>query len=115
MSDDPMFERFDRNGIRTLKVRGEIDLAVREEFRKQLHRTFGVADSPIYVDLSDVTFIDSNGLGVLIGAKRTGEGIGVPVILQSPSLQVRRVLEVSGLDQIFEVDDRIDADRSVAN
>jgi anti-sigma B factor antagonist len=105
VSDVPEFERVNRDGLRTLILRGEFDLASRDEFRVQMARLVIGAHSPVVVDLSRVTFLDSAGLGVLVGTEKNAADAGVEIILDSPQVGVRQVLEITGLDTVFEIRD----------
>jgi anti-sigma B factor antagonist len=105
MSERPIFERVDRDDVRILVARGEIDVACRSEFQDQIVKLISEARSPAYVDLSQVTFLDSSGLGVLVGGMKVGKTRGVEVVLLSPQPNVLRVLEISGLDEIFTIRD----------
>jgi anti-sigma B factor antagonist len=50
-----------------------------------------------------MTFIDSTGLGVIVGTlKRLREG-GGDLVLRSPSRSTRKVLEITGLTRIVEI------------
>ena len=83
-----------------LTVAGEIDLYTAPKLREALG---DVGPDDIAVDLRGVRFMDSMGLGVLIGARRrTVEGGGrfALVCTEGPVL---RVLDVSGLTTVFEV------------
>jgi anti-sigma B factor antagonist len=51
-----------------------------------------------------VTFIDSSALGVLVVARTRGVAKEVDVVLRAPSPQVSRVLQITGLDQIFTIE-----------
>jgi len=55
------------------------------------------------VDLREVRFMDSMGLGVLIGARRKVTELDGSFALVCGEGPVRRVLDVSGLTQVFEV------------
>jgi anti-anti-sigma factor len=105
MAANPTFERTDVDGVRTLLLRGEVDLAVRDEFRDQLERLVGEAHSLVCVDLSETTFFDSSALGVLVAGRKHADGMGVPITLRSPQGTVRLVLEISGVDEYFEIDE----------
>lgn len=85
-------------------VRGEIDVATSPVLRRQLERLAG-DDGPIVVDVHDMTFIDSSGLGVLVDLleRRRAKG-GGPVTLEGMQEPVRRVFEITGLTDLFDVD-----------
>ena len=100
------FERIDRDGERTLMVTGEVDLAVKPDFEEQLTRLLAEAHSPGYVDLAEVTFMDSSGLAALINAKKGGDAMGVGLTIVNPSEPVRQVLSISGVDHFLHVRDR---------
>jgi len=52
-----------------------------------------------------VTFIDSTGLSVLITALKRARSLGGDVRLRAPSHQVFKVLELTRLHQVFEIED----------
>jgi len=85
-----------------VKLAGELDLYNAPQVRQAL--TEATADSPqrIVVDLSQVEFIDSTALGVLIEA-RTKLNNRRAFLLAAPGLETRRALEISGLDRHFTV------------
>jgi anti-sigma B factor antagonist len=85
---------------RLLTVTGEIDLYTAPKLREALGDATG---DDLAVDLRGVRFMDSMGLGVLIGARRRtveGDGRFALVCTEGPVL---RVLDVSGLTTVFEV------------
>jgi len=55
----------------------------------------------IVLDLSDVSFIDSSGLRVLIALAGRADEEGRPVVLDRPSPTVARLLEITGLVELF--------------
>lgn len=55
----------------------------------------------IVVDLSGVDFMDSSGLGALVGCLKTARQAGGDVKIAAPSEQVTMVLQLSNLDRIF--------------
>jgi anti-sigma B factor antagonist len=55
----------------------------------------------VYVDLSDVTFMDSRGLGSLLAANERSREGAAPVRIYRPSDAVRRLLEVSGVTPVL--------------
>ena len=61
-------------------------------------------DHLVVIDLSRVTRIDSSGVGSLVSALRNCRDEGGDVRLSGPSDHLRKVLEMMGLEQVFEID-----------
>lgn len=88
-------------GVTFLTVNGELDVATADELRQAGVDALTPITGTLRIDLSGVPFIDSAGLGALIGI-RNAAGSSVTVLVQNAQPQVRRVLEITGLDHIFE-------------
>jgi len=58
------------------------------------------------VDLSEVTFIDSSGVGVLVGALRRFQALHRRLALRDPTKPIRRVLDMTGLSAAFTIESR---------
>jgi stage II sporulation protein AA (anti-sigma F factor antagonist) len=89
----------------TLLVRpkGELDLVVADEFRTILENALD--NRPInflVLNLSQVSFIDSSCLGVILGRYKRLAQVNGRVSLVSAQPQVRRVLEMSGFFRIMK-------------
>ncbi len=88
----------------TLVVRpnGELDLGVADYFRRALEQALDRQPARnVVFNMERVSFIDSSGLGVLLGRyKRISRNKG-KVFIVSPQPQVRRVLDLSGLLRIM--------------
>ena len=91
-------------GTALVEVSGEIDVATTPELRSTLHE---LADDDavrtVIVDLDGVDFIDSSGLGVLIGCSRRlrSRGEGRELKLVCSRVNLLRVFEITGLDGVF--------------
>ena len=97
-------ERHD--GAVVVRLAGELDLYNADDLRGALTGAIGDGARRIIVDMSEVEFVDSTALGVLIEARSTLGQNGV--LLAAPQLETRRTLEVSGLDQHLPVHDSVD-------
>jgi anti-sigma B factor antagonist len=62
-------------------------------------------DETVFLDLNGLDFVDSSGLRVLVQLRRRVIDRGAHLVLRQPRPNVRRVLEVSGLDSVFTVED----------
>ncbi len=99
------FEVATRNGIRGLRVSGELDLATAEAFRDALHTLIEQSHSPAPVFLAEVSFMDSSCIGILVAAWHTARDSDVEVIVAAPSSPVRKVLELTGIDNLIQIAD----------
>jgi anti-sigma B factor antagonist len=89
-----------------LRVRGEIDLSTAAYFTAVL----AVVENAkrVEVDMSDVTFMGSCGLERLVAARETAVESGCVLVLTGVPRIVRRVLEIAGVDALFQPRDGID-------
>ena len=90
-------------GSLTLALMGELDLSSAPTLRACLEQLDpGVEE--IVVDLTDVSFMDSTGLALLVSTEHTLTTRGGRLTVRRPSGAVRRVLMVSGVDQLVSVE-----------
>jgi anti-sigma B factor antagonist len=90
-------------GVAVLLVRGEVDVSTAPELGNRL---FSLADEgrrDVVVDLSEVTFVDSTALGVLVGALKRFRSNGGDVRLVVTEPQISKVLEITGLTEVFSI------------
>ncbi len=87
-----------------LRLAGNVDLEHSPEIRKTL--LDAVAERVnVFVDLSEVTYIDSSGIACLVEALQTARDHGANLGLISVSRQAMRVLELARLDMVFSIHD----------
>ena len=108
LGEDPVRSVTAENGAVVVALAGELDLynakAVREALMQETIRDA----ERVVVDLGEVEFVDSTLLGVLVEA-RTQIPNRRAFLLARPVGEVRRALEVSGLDRHFEVHETVDS------
>jgi len=103
---DPVLGVEKQGGACVVKLAGELDLYNAPQVREALADACGNSAERVVVDLSEVEFIDSTALGVLIEA-RTRLANRDAFLLAAPGLETRRALEISGLDQHFNLHDSV--------
>lgn len=91
------------DGQEILRVWGGVDLQTSAALRADLLSSIEGSQGDIVVDLSNVEFMDSTGLGVLLGALRrlAEDRRSLELVLAAPT--VLRVFEVTGLDHVFNI------------
>jgi anti-sigma B factor antagonist len=93
-----------RAGSPLLVCRGEIDLHTAVRFEGSLFAVVdGCRSAAVVVDLSEVTFIDSTGLTVLVRALRRIRERDCSLVVVATNRSVLKILRVSGLDQVFRL------------
>ena len=94
------------NGVVVLHLVGELDLYNADEIRGALEEALAQDPSRIVIEMSEVEFVDSTALGVLIEARsKLGRST---LLLAAPQLETRRTLQVSGLDRHLPVHETVD-------
>ena len=96
-----------RDGATVIRLGGELDLYNADEVRAALTQAIDSGAGRVVIDMSEVEFVDSTALGVLIEA-RSRLANRRSFLLAAPGLETRRALEVSGLDRHFTVVDSLD-------
>jgi anti-sigma B factor antagonist len=91
-----------------LEVKGEVDLYSAPRLKERLGELTGGGRSQIVVNLEAVEFLDSTGLGVLIGALKRCREAGGTLALAAPREPVRKVLAITGLDRVFPIHDSVE-------
>ncbi|GIH91080.1 STAS domain-containing protein [Planobispora siamensis] len=104
------------NDAVVVRVAGELDLATVSLLRAHLERARVLPEvSALIMDLSELVFCDSTGLGELVDAHRSSEAHGVRLVLSGVRRHLEQLLELTGLRSIFEVrSDPISALRAVS-
>lgn len=87
-----------------IRLTGSVDLEHSPEIRRRLlDAVAGRAD--IFVDLSEVTYIDSSGIACLVEALQAARNHNANLGLVAVSRQAMRVLELARLDMVFSIHD----------
>lgn len=83
--------------------RGEVDMATSRHLRESLDQLIVDGHVHLVVDLDAVTFLDSTGLGALIGARRKTHAFRGSFALLCSDGRLPRALQLTGLDRVFRI------------
>jgi anti-sigma B factor antagonist len=93
--------------IPVVAVRGEIDFGSAPRLRELLVKRAMDGDKRVVLDLAGVDFLDSTGLGVIVGALKRYRTFGGDLYIVVTTDRIRAVFELTGLTAAFTVyDDR---------
>jgi anti-sigma B factor antagonist len=97
-----------RDGATVLDLAGDVDarnaVALREALVTAIETTGGV----IVLDLGDVAYLDSVGLGTLVGALKRANERGAALRFVVTGAQILKVLNITGLSRVFEIYDGVE-------
>ena len=83
---------------------GEIDHHCAQPMRAEIDAKIDdLQPSVLVLDFAGVTFMDSSGIGLIMGRHRTREAIGGSVIVRDPPPHIRRVIRLSGMERIAQI------------
>jgi len=82
-------------------LRGEVDLARRPAVLAAMDAAIAETEGPFVVDLTEVDFLDSSGLGVLMHARERLERAGREMTVLCPPGPARRLIEITGVAELL--------------
>jgi anti-anti-sigma factor len=98
----PLELRSARDGdVHTITLTGELDLHSKVGVEQELRRVEDADAAVIRLDLTSVTFIDSTGIGLLLGATTRSREKGVRLEIDRPPDSVMRLLTVAGVIRLL--------------
>lgn len=98
-----------RHGYTILSPHGEIDFATGPALKESITDALVGGDVHVVVDLQGVDFIESTGLGALIGSRRRAQALDGSLSLARVDPRVLKVFKITGLDKVFSIFDTVEA------
>ena len=92
------------DGIAVASLYGEIDNHNAKEIRQELD-SFILSNQPkeLSIDFKDISFMDSSGIGLIIGRHKLITECGGKLIVKNPQLYIKRVLKLSGIERLVKI------------
>jgi anti-sigma B factor antagonist len=87
---------------------GRLNMVTAPRLRQAVADVVAGGDSRVVIDLGDVDFMDSSGLGALVASLKTARGAGGDLRIAAVGTQVRMVLELTGLDAVLHPHDAVE-------
>jgi anti-sigma B factor antagonist len=81
---------------------GRLDLLSAAEVKRQLAETVSAGHARLVIDLGGVSFIDSSGLGALIGGLKAARVAGGDLRIANPNEQAKVILSLTTLDRVLK-------------
>ncbi|WP_096201989.1 STAS domain-containing protein [Bacillus sp. FJAT-45350] len=94
-----------KNNNKILYLTGEIDAYTAPVLRDELLPLTEQNEVVVIVNLADVSYIDSTGLGVFIGALKSSHSHNSSIKLTCLSTKIQRLFSITGLDEVMDIDE----------
>jgi anti-anti-sigma factor len=89
------------DGAAVVRLNGRLDLLSAADVKGRLGQVVAQGDRRIVVDLNDVSFVDSSGLGALIGGLKAARQAGGDLRIARPPQQAQTILELTTLNRVL--------------
>ena len=97
-----------RDGIEVIDVQGEIDIYTAPRLRELLIALVSKGDYQLVVNLDKVGFLDSTGLGVLVGGLRRVRAHDGSLDLVCTQQRILKIFRITGLTEVFGIYQTVD-------
>lgn len=95
------------DGVAVIKLAGEVDLSTSPIFKQKVYETIEAGSNDVVIVLDELEFMDSTGLGVLVGALKKSRMAGGIIRLVCSKKNIKKVFTITGLDKVFPIYDNL--------
>lgn len=89
------------NGRLKLTLKGEVDISTAQDFKTRLYEAVGEGDKDIELFCDELSYIDSTGLGILVGALKRVKKNDKNVYIYQLKENIKKLFRITGLDKVF--------------
>src|SRR6185312_15775097 len=104
-------ELLEENSVQYFKVVGEIDAFTAPLLKEKLATVQNLRGIQAELDLSEVAYIDSTGLGVFVGFYKSLKENEGYVKITGVNTRLKRLFEITGLDEIIDIEEEVGGSR----
>ena len=90
--------------VTTVRCEGDLDIVTSEDVKRQLAALVETGSGTVTLDLRDVGFVDSSGLGALVAVHHYAEAKGSQLVVRSVPTHVRDLFSLTRLDNLLTVE-----------
>lgn len=91
-----------------LRPTGRLTMVTAAELRTRVDETVAAGHRIVVLDLAETTFMDSSGLGALVGGLRATREVGGDLRIARPGAQIRTVLQLTTMDRVLRPYDTVE-------
>ena len=92
------------NGFWDVSLQGELDVSTADKLKEHLHNLVDEKILDMKINLENLDYIDSTGLGAMIGVLKKLKTDNKEIYIINPKSNVKKIFTITGLDKIFKVE-----------
>lgn len=89
-------------GVCTVFLSGELDLSVAPDFRLVMEPLVGNSEVDLIVNMKDMTYIDSTGIGILLSILKARHGMKARFAVEEVPPQIQKLFDMTGIAKFFQ-------------
>jgi len=86
-----------------ISLKGEVDIYSIGKFRESIEDKIRTQAPEIILDCTELSYMDSTGMGVLIELRNKAKDMGQKIIMMNPRPNIKKLLNITGVDKIIDI------------
>jgi anti-sigma B factor antagonist len=83
---------------------GEVDIYTSQNLKERLYNILDSTKQDVKINCSSLTYIDSTGLGILVGALKKAKQMGCSIKISNLKDNIKKLFLITGLDKLFIIE-----------
>jgi len=104
MASELIFREKQNSDLIDVAISGEVDIYTSQQLKDKLYSLIDQNDSDIRLDFKDLTYIDSTGLGILVGALKKAREKDRNIKISNLRGNIHKLFLITGLDKLFLIE-----------
>lgn len=97
-------KRFDEEkSIWDIQLVGDVDIQSSSSLKEEINGMLNQVETDLMIDCASLSYIDSTGLGVLIGVLKRVRSVEKDITIVNAQTNIKKLLGITGLDKIFKI------------
>ncbi|THF72847.1 STAS domain-containing protein [Cohnella fermenti] len=100
-TDKLSFRTENKEGLTVIHLSGELDLEVASQMRTAMEPLVELTDRKLVLNMRDLKYIDSTGIGILIGIVKARHSRQAPFAVEDVSDHIRKLFDMTGISRFL--------------
>ncbi len=101
MSSELKIVEEDKADVTTVLLNGEVDIYTSQNLKEKLYNIIETKKKELEIDCKNLTYIDSTGLGIFVGALKKSKQYGSAIKITNLKDNIKKLFIITGLDKLF--------------